>query len=335
MIITFFLIKIDLLFYIYSKIFIITSFTSEMALVSKLISSIVYGTIGLIKGAICFIPCTPYFTAVTTGMTLVRLPENVYRAYKALYNTKLIGPTLKTLVSILLPIPIVLTIPVSVIGSCLFSGLYSLFVPLFGSIAEGLSDDHRHNTEWGSMSYVFSNLFSYYPSHFWHHWTKGYDNLATGFENTKLQPGETPYDVPLLWIPLGLLYGLGGFVIDGLASALIGVVKVIPAIIRMVYELWRLYTELDFEAGVFLLIPFILAHAVAVILAVCGLVLLPIAGGIIGMSAAGSAYRRGLWAGVQRIAHTIYDVDEWTNRLIFKTSSWFPCLKMGEDLFGA
>lgn len=305
-----------------------------MALISKFISSIVYGTIGLIKGAICFVPCTSYFTAVATGMTLVRLPSNIGSAYKAVYNSQLMGPTLKTLVSLLLPVPIVLAVPVAVIGSCLFSGLYSLFIPLFSSIAEGLSDGRSHSDrEWGSMSYVFSNLFGYYPGQFWHHWTKGYDNLATGFENTKLQPGETPYDVPLMWIPLGLLYALGGFVVDGLASALIGVLKVIPAIIKMVYKLWYYYTELDLEAGIFLLIPFILAHAVIVVLAACGLILLPIAGGIVGMSAAGAAYRRGLWAGVQRIAHTIYDVDEGTNRLIFKTGSWFPCLKMGEPLF--
>lgn len=305
-----------------------------MALISRLISSVVYGAIGLVKGAICFIPCTPYFTAVTTGMTLVRLPENVGRAYKALYKTPLMGRTLKTLVALLLPVPIVLSVPVVAIGGCLFSGLYSIFLPLFSSIVEGFGDDrHNDRVEWGSMSYVFSNLFGHYPSQFWRHWTKGYDNLATSFEDTKLQPGETPYDVPILWIPLGFLYAVAGFVIDGVASGLIGLLKVIPAIIRMTYELWHIYTKLDLEAGIFLLIPFILAHAVIVILAACGLILLPIAGGVVGMSAAGAAYRRGLWAGVQRIVRTVYDLDNGTNHLIFKTGSWFPCMKVGESLF--
>ena len=306
-----------------------------MALIARLVSSVVYGTIGLVKGAICLVPCTPYFTAVATGMTVLRLPRNIGRAYNALYKTPLIGRTLKTLVALLLPVPIVLSIPVVVVGSCLFSGLYSIFLPLFSSIAEGFSDGrHNDRLEWGSMSYVFSNLLGHYPAQFWHHWTKGYDNLATSFEDTKLQPGETPYDVPLLWIPLGFLYALGGFLIDGVAAGLIGILKVIPAIIKMTYELWRLYTQLDFEAGIFFLIPFVLAHAVIVVLAACGLILLPIVGGVIGMSSAGAAYRRGLWAGIQRISHTIYDIDEGTNRLIFKTGSALSFMKMGEPLFG-
>lgn len=298
-----------------------------------LIEAPVYGTIGVIKGVICTVPCTVYSTLATSCISLYRLLPNTYLTYKALWKTEQIGPTLKVVLTIIAPVPIVLTPPIVAIGTCLATALYSLFGPIVSTIADGMGDS-RNEQSLCSMSSVFTTCFYDIPKRYAKAMSQGYPELIAAFEDRKLEKGERPYDVPIQWIPVGLFYAVSGGILNGLANLVMSVIKVLPLVKQMYGFILEVYWQMPFEIKFWTFLPFILSLIATPCIAVAAAIVFPLAGIILGLGAAGAAYNRGFKAGFHRIAHTIYDCDIFSNMIAFKKkSSWVPCLKLGEDLF--
>ena len=280
---------------------------------------------GFLKGLLCAIPCTIFFTIACLLMTLVKIPQNVYYSYKALIFTKKLGPHLKVVIALLLWIPFLLVIPVSIICSFFFALAYSLFAPVYYTFLT------EKNFWYGGIPEVFTECFYEYPKSFWKYWSDDYYTMTQEYEDAKLAEGEEPFDVPIYWVPIGLFYALAGILVDMPAATIIGAIKWVPGTVRLYYLMWKAYFDTGCCIMTVLIFFFILANVLLPVVTLCAYFLFILAGAFFGITAVGAAYKRGLKAGFERIAHSIYEMDEFTNKMIFKSDSCLPCMKCGPD----
>lgn len=142
-----------------------------------LVQAPIYGTIGLVKGVLCAVPCTVYTTLATSVISLYRLIPNAILAYKALWKTPLIGPTLKVVLAMVGPVPILLVPPIVAVGTCVGTALYSLFGPVFSTIVDGIAETSGRESIC-SMASVFDNCFRHVPKEYSKMMSQGYPEMV-------------------------------------------------------------------------------------------------------------------------------------------------------------
>ncbi len=281
--------------------------------------------LGILKGAVCVVPCTIYFTVVIVGMTLALLPCDIYYSYRSFMTTPRLGPNIKIAIAILLPVPIVLWPAVAAIGALVFSLLFSLFYPV------DVTFDENKPLCYGGIPEVFNGIFNEFPKVFWTTNLNNYFNFLEDYRIRPLADNEHPFDIPMYWIPLGIILAAMGIAVVVPAAALIVVIKYIPAVCWLYIHMYDAYCKAnEFVWQVVLFLPFIAANALipfVVLLMGAIFILVSI---FMGATAATTAYQKGLEAGMRRTISNIYDLDEWTNQQIFKCPSCLQCFDLGE-----
>ena len=284
---------------------------------------------GLLKGLLCVVPCTVGFTLVNIILTLIRSPVNTYRFFKAIWCTKKFALTLRILVSILSVFGLVLVIPIWLIAIFVFSFGYSLFGPIFYTF------DSEGDFFISGFSDVFTNSFYHFHKIYWNQWSKEIPDGLKEFETQELKEGEEPYDVPLIWLVIGLGYALIGFIVNATTGLITGLVHTIPALLKVEWRMWKgFFSMRDLCCGFTLFIPCVVASVLLVgLVPLVGLVVVPIVSGIMGGFASAAAYKRGFLAGFQRIANNIYELDHGICEMIYHCDTFLTCFKTGLNLF--
>lgn len=283
---------------------------------------------GFLKGLVCVVPNTVAFTLINIGATIVKIPENGYQLFKAIWWTKKFARTVRILTSILSICGIIVVIPIWLIAIIVFSLGYSLFGPIFYTFVA------KSNFFISGFPEVFSNCFYQFHKKYWKFWGKEVAEGLKTFETEDLKEGEEPYDVPLFWLVIGLFYAILGFIVNFVTGFITGFVHTIPALFKIQYKLWKAFWTMgDICCGLTLFIPCLTASILLVgLVPLVGLVVVPIVSGVMGGFASAAAYKRGFLAGFQRIANNIYELDNGICHLIYETDGIMKCFKTGEGL---
>ena len=280
---------------------------------------------GVLKGLLCAVLCVPFLTLSCVLMTLAKIPQNLFYAYKALIFTKKLGPHLKTVIALLLWFPFVLILPAVLICSFIFSLGYCLVMGVYMTFMI------EKNFWYGGIPEIFTSCFYEYPKSYWTYWGDDYYKMTQEFEDHKLAEGEEPFDVPIYWVPIGLFYALVGVLVDMPAAAIIGGIKWLPGTLKLYRMMWSAYFDAGLCIMTALVVFFIVANVLLPVVTLGAYLIFILVGAFFGLTAVGAAYKRGLKAGFERVVHSIYEMDEVTNKAIFKADSCLPCLKCGED----
>ena len=298
---------------------------------------LIFPLIGLFKGLICVVPCTVWMTIANTLISIVHIPWNFYHTYAGLAKTPQLGPHIRVVILLTVWIPILLTPPATLIGSLLVALVYSLFYPTVVTFSGSRGDCDNIFTS--GIATVYADCFFNFPQSFMKAlWTDYFDYLKHYRDTPRKitirnEQGETveinePFDIPVYWIPLSLVFSAVGIIINLPAAIVISLFKVIPATIRLYYHMWKFYGELGCGFMFLFLAPFIIANVLAPVVAVLGVVGFWILGIGMGVCATGTAYRHGFEMGFRRIIHTVYELDHITNHLVFDCDGCLVMFKL-------
>lgn len=282
---------------------------------------------GFLKGLVACIPCTLGFVVGCTGVTLWHAPMSLFRMVKAIVCTKKLGPTIKTLILLLSPLALALGIPLALIGAIFFSFCYSLFWPLIATFAADT------NFFVSGLGTVFRNCFWRYASNYWKAMGEDVSGGLREFEDAQLKEGEEPFDVPIWWLLIGGFYAIFGLLVDGLAGLTLGIAHVIQGTFKVLYEILKAYFAMkDLWLQFVLLLPLVVVIVLTIVAApITAFLVLPLGCGIVGMTAAAAAYKRGFRAGFRRVASVIAEADEFLCKLIYNSGSCLSFLKSEDD----
>ncbi|KAH9318487.1 hypothetical protein KI387_020256, partial [Taxus chinensis] len=280
---------------------------------------------------IMFCPIVCLLIAMGNSAVILGLwPAHVIWTYYCLIKAKSIGPTLKAIFCIGLPLPLILWPVVAITGSILTGLGYGLFTPLvatFEAIGEGHENkfidcflDGTWSTVIGSCTVVRDFTDMCFHSYF-----SVMDELCE-------QPPKNgkPLDIKLLQLPGCVIVGLLGVIVDLLMVSLIALLKS-P---YMLYKGWqRLLHDMIGREGPFL-------ETVCVPFAGLAILLWPLVVIVALVSAIMSSFFLGLYAGVVvyqessfylGLAYVVSSValfDEYTNDILYmREGSCFPKLK--------
>jgi hypothetical protein len=289
----------------------------------------VLAIIGLVKGIISVVPCTVALFLGTVITTLVNIPHNLYNAYSAIIKTPKLATKIKVIVGILLPIALLIAAPLAVVITLLGAVCYSLFGPAVYTFTE----DYIFISGW---VHTWSDCFYHVPKKSWEFWWDEAPKGAKEFEDYKLKEDEEPFDVPIWWVFIGLLYALVGGLLDAIGGLILGVVHCIPATVKVLYKVLKYYFESWKEPclGVTFTIFVVPVLAIALVgTPIVSIIGATVVGAFYGGSSAGAAYKNGYGAGFKRISHAIYSISDFFSKAIYgnDNKSWLGCFKMEEE----
>ncbi|XP_057816523.1 uncharacterized membrane protein At3g27390 isoform X1 [Cryptomeria japonica] len=286
--------------------------------------------LGAVKGIIfCPIVCL-IMTVGNSAVILGLWPAHVIWTYYCVIKAKSIGPTLKSICCICLPLPLILWPVVAITGSILAGLSYGLLTPLVATF-EAVGEEHENklvdcfldgtwSTIKGSCTVVRDFTDICFHSYF-----------SVMDELYEQQPKNgKPLDIKLLQLPGCVLVGLLGVIVDVPMMSLIALFKA-P---YMLYKGWqRLLHDLIGREGPFL-------ETVCVPFAGLAILLWPLVVVVALVSAIMSSLFLGLYAGVVvyqessfylGLAYVVSSValfDEYTNDLLYmREGSCFRRLK--------
>ncbi|XP_022140357.1 uncharacterized membrane protein At3g27390 [Momordica charantia] len=291
--------------------------------------------LGLLKAAIVG-PIAAAIIAIGNSSVIVGLfPAHFFWSFFCLARTKRLGPVLKTVVLVLLPLPLMIWPIAGVIGSLLGGIGYGFFVPLlatFEAVGGGITGKLYHCFADGCLSTIRASctIVVDFTDFCFHSYFSYMDELG------ELMHGdEKPMEVKLSRLPSCLFASVIGIPVDMLSITLVALWKS-P---YMLFKGWkRLLEDLIGREGPFL-------EAVCVPFAGLAIILWPLA--VIGavISAAVSSFFLGLYAGVivhqensfrMGIAYILSVVsmfDEYANDLLYlREGSCIPRPKYRRNL---
>lgn len=122
-----------------------------------------------------------------TGVTLVRLPEAIWRTYRALVKTAQVGPVIKTTVALVLPIGIVATPPTALISSTLVGMGYGFYKGVDYNDAKGPRGLKNGIVKSIELVRKFNEMVD-----------EGFFGWLEEKWYKPLEEGEEPFDVPII-----------------------------------------------------------------------------------------------------------------------------------------
>ncbi|MHB2015918.1 MAG: hypothetical protein ACYCW6_03120, partial [Candidatus Xenobia bacterium] len=233
-------------------------------------------------------------TVGNTVSSLYQTPRALAHAYKAIWNTKQIGPVLKGTLMLALPIALPAGPALTAIGSAgfgLFRGFEKDAVEKKGfveAVKTGAKDVKTFNTDLAG---------------------KLVDGLHE-FETEPLPPGKKPYDIKVVEAGKGLAAGVVGAAVDGPAIGVITTARVPKGFYKAMKEIW----SKDNNIGPVL-------KSCATILAVPAAVLavpFSFVGGAVYGFATGlhDGYSKNFTEGVKTIGHNVSQYNDATREML-------------------
>ncbi|KAK4782444.1 hypothetical protein SAY86_016546 [Trapa natans] len=274
--------------------------------------------LGTIKGAIlCPLICL-IITIGNSAITLALWPMHFVWTYYSILRAKKIGPVLKLVLFIFLPVPLILSPAVAICGSVLGGIAYGFFAPIFATfqaVGEGKTNEFFHCFYDGTRSSIECSFtvvrdFMDVSRH-------SYLSIMEDLRQQEPQDGQY-YEIRLVHLPGAVIAGVLGFLIDMPLISLIAMFKG-P---YMLFKGWhRLFHDLLGREGPFLetiCVPFAGLAIILWPLAVTGAVLASIVSSIfLGGYAGVVVYQESsFWFGLCYIVASLSLYDEYSNDVL-------------------
>ncbi|KAJ0053803.1 hypothetical protein Pint_02874 [Pistacia integerrima] len=232
--------------------------------------------LGVIKGIIFFPFICLIMTIGNSAIILGLLPVHVFWTYYSILRAKRLGPVLKLLICICMPVFLILWPVVSIVGSFIVGALYGFLSPIFATfdaVGEGKENNLFHcfyDGTWSTVKGSFTVVRDFLDVCF-HSYFSVMDDLQQKRADGKY------YEIRLLDIPGAIVAGVLGVLVDFPVISAIAICKS-P---YMLFKGWhRLFHDLVGREGPFLetiCVPFaglaILLWPLAVVGAVLGSIL--------------------------------------------------------------
>lgn len=271
---------------------------------------------GTIRGALFMIFPTIMTILGCIGITIFMIPYDFYKAYSVIFLSRKIGTNVKILLFLSLWIPVLLWIPLVTVFVCIGAPVGYFIYAFSETYASIYSTNPRCNclctTEVNKMAYncVYD---------FWNFNYRVYGGFIDEFNN----PNYTGYvyEIRILQIFFGLILGIFGMVVEGIAVTVM-CVKAVPICIRGFSTFTKCLCEETCVLGVCFL-PSIIVYVlivVACIMAVPISIIVSLFHGL--LSPISTLYKHdnicdGLTNGFKQIFVNIYEIDVETNKIAF------------------
>ncbi|KAK4483188.1 hypothetical protein RD792_010368 [Penstemon davidsonii] len=283
--------------------------------------------LGFIKGVIMFPVIFLIMTIGISGIILGLWPIHFFYTYYCVLSTKQFGPSLKLILCICIIAILIAWPPIGIWCSVLGGAAYGLLAPMFATfqaVDEGKTNKLYHcicDGTWGSVKGSF-NIIRDCLDVFYHSYFSIMDDL-------RLQgpPEGNYYEIRLLYIPLALIAGTLGAMIDLPVISIIALFKSF----YMLFKGWhRLFHDCIGREGPFLetiCVPFaglaILLWPLAVVGAILGSIVSSL---FLGAYAAVIVYQESsFWLGLCYIVASLSIYDEYSNDVLdMPEGSCFP-----------
>ncbi|EOY02619.1 hypothetical protein QUC31_018077 [Theobroma cacao] len=283
--------------------------------------------LGTIKGIIF---CAPICLIMTVGNSSIILGLLLFHFYWTCYSVvraKLLGPVLKLLICVCLPVLLILWVVVAIVGSIIGGILYGFLSPIFATfdaVGEGKTNVFFHcfyDGTWSTIKGSFTFVRDFNDVCF-HSFTSYMEELQQ-----KEPPNGKYYEIRFLYLPLALIAAVLGFMVDLPVISLIALWKS-P---YMLFKGWnRLFHDLIGREGPFLetiCVPFAGLAILLWPLAVVGAVLGSMVSSIFLGAYAGVVVYQGssFWFGLCYIVASVSIYDEYSNDVLdMPEGSCFP-----------
>ncbi|XP_031265091.1 uncharacterized membrane protein At3g27390-like [Pistacia vera] len=282
--------------------------------------------LGVIKGIIFFPFICLIMTIGNSAIILGLLPVHVFWTYYSILRAKRLGPVLKLLICICMPVFLILWPVVGIVGSFIVGALYGFLSPIFATfdaVGEGKENDLFHcfcDGTWSTVKGSFTVVRDFLDVCF-HSYFSVMDDLQQKRADGKY------YEIRLLDIPGAIVAGVLGVLVDFPVISAIAICKS-P---YMLFKGWhRLFHDLVGREGPFLetiCVPFaglaILLWPLAVVGAVLGSILSTI---FLGAYAGVVVYQESsFWFGLCYVVASFSIYDEYSNDVLgMSEGSCFP-----------
>jgi len=276
--------------------------------------------VGLLKGLLICIPCAFIPTIACFLMALVLLPHDVVLSFYTLAATPRLGCTIKFFALLLLPVPLLLWPFMVLLGVLLGAFCYALGGPVvltFSSKEESVCV--------AGVAEVVKVCVVEFPKAFWDFNYNSYFAYLLDFR-APLKQDEKPFDIPIYWIPFGLLLVFLGELVSLPSALVIGIIKFFPGLFRCYLEIVKLWWDADSAIKVLSFPLWVLSLLLMPFGAVIILILFLLYSIYVGITPAIEAWNEGSLAGFATIIQNVFDMDQITNMLIFDwDESCMPC----------
>ncbi|GFP94091.1 uncharacterized membrane protein at3g27390 [Phtheirospermum japonicum] len=283
--------------------------------------------LGIIKGIIMFPVIFLIIIIGASGIIFGLWPIHCFYTYYCILSTKQFGPVLKFVLWICIPVILIAWPPIGIACSVVGGAAYGLLAPMFATfqaVEEGKTDKFYHcicDGIWSTFKSSF-NIIRDFSDVCYHSYFSIMDDLRRHGP-----PEGKYYEISLLYVPLALIAGVLGSMIDLPVITVIAVCKS-P---YMLFKGWhRLFHDCIGREGPFLetiCVPFaglaILLWPLAVVGALLGSMVSSI---FLGAYAAVIVYQeRSFWFGLCYIVASLSIYDEYSNDILdMPEGSCFP-----------
>lgn len=192
--------------------------------------------IAVVKGLLCCIPFALFFTLAVAGTSLFWLPHDVIHTYNTALHVSHVGPNLRVLTLLLLPVPLLLWPPFITLCTLILTVLTGLFLP-----AAFTFDDSSALLTGGfhdAFSIGWEKLLQ-----FWEWNRKAVFGFLKDLRDRPLREGEEPFDVSLAQLATSLAMAALGLLVVGLLGGIVCTVYTLPCTLKSFQHLWRFYRE--------------------------------------------------------------------------------------------
>ncbi|KDP46362.1 hypothetical protein JCGZ_10202 [Jatropha curcas] len=282
--------------------------------------------LGTVKGII-FCPLACLIMAIGNSAIIIGLlPLHTFWTYYSILRAKQLGPILKILLCVTLPVPLILWLVVGIVGSVIGGAMYGFLSPVFATfdaVGEGKTNGLYHCFYDGTWSTIKRSctIVRDFGDVCYHSYFSYMDDL-------RQQPADKNYyEIRLLYLPSAIIASLLGFLFDFPLISFIAIYKS-PF---MLFKGWhRLFHDLIGREGPFLetiCVPFaglaILLWPLAVVGAVLGSIVSSI---FLGAYAGVIVYQESsFWFGLCYIIASLAIYDEYSNDVLdMPEGSCFP-----------
>ncbi|KAL0424242.1 UNVERIFIED_CONTAM: putative membrane protein [Sesamum radiatum] len=169
--------------------------------------------LGFIKGLIMFPVIFLLMTAGISGIILGLWPIHCFYTYYCVLSTKQFGPCLKLILCICIPVFLIAWPPVGIACGVLGGAAYGLLAPMFATfraVEEGRTDKFYHcicDGTWSAVKESFTILRDFLDVCY-------YSYLSIMGDLRRQGPDGKYYEIRLLYVPLALVAGILGSMID-------------------------------------------------------------------------------------------------------------------------
>ncbi|XP_022740179.1 uncharacterized membrane protein At3g27390-like isoform X2 [Durio zibethinus] len=257
-------------------------------------------------------------TIGNSSIILALLPFHGYWTCYSVLRTKLLGPFLKLIICVFLPIVLILWVAVGIVGSVIGGILYGFLSPIFATfdaVGEGKTNvfiDCFYDGTWSTIKGSFTVVRDFKDVCF-HSYISFMEDLQQ-----KGPPNGNYYEIRFLYLPPALIAAVLGFMVDLPVISVIALCKS-P---YMLFKGWhRLFHDLIGREGPFLetiCVPFAGLAILLWPLAVVGAVLGSMVSGIfLGAYAGVIVYQESsFWFGLCYIVASLSIYDEYSNDVL-------------------